>query len=327
MKSVSVIIPCYNEEKTIGLLLDALQGQTYPTARLEVVIADGMSNDQTRDRIAAYCREHPELAVLVVDNPKRVIPAGLNRAIEAASGEVIVRLDAHSIPARDYLERCVQGLESGKGENIGGVWEIRPGGEGWVARSIAAAAAHPLGVGDALYRFTQKAAYVDTVPFGAFYREALLGWGKYDETLLTNEDYELNTRIRLKGGRVWLDPEIRSVYFARSSFGALARQYFRYGFWKSRMLRRYPGTLRLRQALPPLFVLSLLGLAILALFLPLARILLLAEVVVYFLVLLSGTMSIAIRRRDPALLAGIPIAIAIMQVCWGGGFLVSLFRK
>ena len=128
-----------------------------------------------------------------------------------------------------------------------------------MAQSIAAAASHPLGVGDALYRHASKASQVDTVPFGAFKRELLALVGFFDESLLTNEDYEFNTRIRKSGGTIWLDPAIRSVYFARPTLAALARQYSRYGFWKWRMLRRYPETLRWRQGLPPLFVLSLLA--------------------------------------------------------------------
>ena len=327
MTSVSVFVPCYNEEKTIRLLLEALHQQTYPLDCLEVVLADGMSGDETRRRIAQFQTEHPQLTVRVVDNPKRNIPAGLNRAIEAARGDILIRMDAHSVPARDYVARCVEALETGKGENVGGVWEIRPGGDGWVARSIAAAAAHPLGVGDALYRYTTQASYVDTVPFGAFRRETLIGQGKYDESLLSNEDYELNTRIRKNGGRIWLDPQIRSVYFARSSFGALARQYFRYGFWKLRMLRRYAETLRPRQALPPLFVLSLIGLLGLGLVLPLARILLLIEVVVYLIALLAGAVPVALRKKDLALVAGVPCAITVMHLSWGSGFLASLLRK
>jgi glycosyltransferase involved in cell wall biosynthesis len=327
MVRVSVIVPCFNEESTIYLLLNAVLGQSFPKEELEVVIADGMSKDQTRNRIDDFKNEHPELIVRVVDNIKQFIPSGLNRAIENSVGEYIVRLDGHSVPARDYIERCVRALEEDKGENVGGVWEIRAGGTSWQARSIAEAAAHPFGVGDALYRYTTQAAYVDTVPFGAFRRDTLIRLGCYDETLLTNEDYELNTRIRQSGGRVWLDPLIRSIYYSRSSFEALAKQYFRYGFWKQRMLRRYPGTMRLRQGLPPLFVLSLLGLLILGFLSPVARILLLIEVMVYLFALLAGGLPIAMRKKDPVLAAGIPGAIIVMHLSWGVGFWMSLLRK
>jgi succinoglycan biosynthesis protein ExoA len=327
MIRVSVIVPCYNEESTIRLLLDAVLNQSFPTEELEVLVADGMSNDGTRGRIEDFQREHPELTVRIVDNVKRQIPSGLNRAIESSVGEFVVRLDAHSAPSREYIDRCICALEEGIGDNVGGVWDIRAGGIGWEARSIAEAAAHPFGVGDALYRYTTQAASVDTVPFGSFRREMLLRLGGFDETLLTNEDYELNTRIRQSGGKVWLDPLIRSTYYSRSSFGELAKQYYRYGYWKQRMLRRYPGSLRLRQALPPLFVLSLIGLLILALFWLMARYLLLFEVMVYLLALLAGGLPIAMRKKDPVLAAGIPGAIALMHLSWGTGFWMSLLRK
>ncbi len=324
MPRVSIIVPCYNEEATIRLLLKSIYEQAYPHPELEVILADGMSTDQTRAQVAVFQQAYPDLLVRVVDNPKRIIPAGVNVALAAAQGEFIIRLDGHSMPYPDYVANCIADLEQGKGDNVGGVWEIRPGGAGWIARSIAAAAAHPFGVGDALYRFTNRASAVDTVPFGAFRRRLFEQVGYYDESLLTNEDYELNTRIRQHGGVVWLDPAIRSVYFARSSLGALAKQYWRYGFWKLRMLRRYPGTLRLRQALPPLFVLGCCGLALLSSFLITARWMLVIILILYFTLLVTGSLPAAYRQKDPRLLVGIPMAIATMHFCWGAGFLRSM---
>ena len=324
MPRVSIIVPCYNEEATIQLLLKSIYDQTHPHHEIEVVLADGMSTDQTRAQVVAFQREYPDLLVKVVDNPKRIIPAALNAALEAAQGEFIIRLDGHSMPYPDYVKNCITDLEQGKGDNVGGVWEIRSAGAGFIARSIAAAAAHPFGVGDALYRFTNRAGAVDTVPFGAFRRSLFDQVGHFDESLLTNEDYEFNTRIRQHGGVVWLDPAIRSVYFARSTLCALAKQYWRYGFWKLRMLRRYPGTLRLRQALPPLFVLGCSGLALLAILLITARWMLVIILILYFTLLVIGALPVAYRQKDPRLLVGIPLAIATMHSCWGAGFLRSL---
>jgi glycosyltransferase involved in cell wall biosynthesis len=322
-----VVVPCYNEERTIRLLLDAINRQTYPRANMEVILADGLSTDGTRQQVTLFQDEHPELAVRLVDNPKRVIPAGLNVALAAAAGEYIIRLDAHSMPAPEYVERCVSALRAGSGDNVGGVWEIRPGKTGWLAESIAVAAAHPLGVGDALYRFTTRAGLVDTVPFGAFRRVTFEKIGKFDENLLTNEDYEFNARLRQAGGRVWLDPAIRSVYFARPGLGSLARQYFRYGYWKRQMLRRYAHTLRWRQALPPVFVLSLIGLLLLAPWWNMAGWLLLAEVLVYLFALLVGSAPAVLRaKKGPRLLLGVPAAIATMHLSWGTGFLWSLLN-
>jgi succinoglycan biosynthesis protein ExoA len=326
MPKISVIVPCYNEEKTIGLLLDAIYCQEFARAELEVIISDGMSSDRTRVCVADFQSAHPDLQVRIVDNPRRNIPAALNAAIRASRGEIIVRLDAHSVPAADYFKRCMAALEEGKGENVGGIWQIRPGGEGWLARSIAAAAAHPLGVGDALYRYASQPGLVDTVPFGAYRRALIDKIGPYDETLLTNEDYEFNTRIRLSGGKIWLDPAIHSVYFARPDLAALVRQYFRYGYWKYRMLRRYPGTLRWRQALPPAFVLSLAALLILALIWSPGWSLFVLELGLYALILILAGVRLALQRRDFGLAEGVPLAIAAMHFSWGGGFLASVVQ-
>ncbi len=320
---VSVIIPCYNEEATIRKLLEALRAQTYPLTKMEVVISDGLSTDATRDVIAAFQKEHGDLSVRVVDNQARTIPSGVNQAIREARGELFVRLDAHSMPIPEYVERCVEAHQTGKGDNVGGVWEIRPGAETWVAESISFAAAHPLGVGDAMYRLNAKPGAVDTVPFGSFRRELIQRIGAFDETLLSNEDYEFNTRVRESGGTVWLDPAIRSVYFSRSTFGKLAAQYWRYGFWKFKMLKRYPHTLRWRQALPPVFVLILLTLSVLSLGAPIARYLLALQLFSYFFVLGLAGLRLAMKTRKGFLIWGLPLAIATMHIAWGAGFLWS----
>jgi len=324
MPSVSIIVPCFNEQATIGKLLEAIHAQTFPRADLEVIIADGMSTDDTRAEIEAFAGSHPGLQMIIKDNPKRHIPNGLNIAIKEARGQIIIRLDAHSMPYPDYIARCVASLEAGLGDNVGGVWEVKPGASTWMAHSIAVAGIHPLGVGDALYRHTKKAASVDTVPFGAFKRELLALTGFFDETLLSNEDYEFNARIRKTGGTVWLDPSIRSIYFARTTLTGLARQYFRYGFWKWRMLRRYPNTLLWRQGLPPLFMLSLIGLGLLGFFLPLFWTFLAIEVILYAGILISAGVLAASNQRKISLVIGLPLAISCMHLSWGAGFLWSM---
>jgi succinoglycan biosynthesis protein ExoA len=324
---VSIIVPCYNEEATICHLLDSILAQTTPREQMEVVIADGLSVDATRTLITAFQQEHPDLSLKVVENKVRTIPSGLNLAIKNASGEMIVRLDAHSAPIPEYVARCVDALESGKGANVGGVWEIKPGAQTWVAESIAVAAAHPLGVGDAMYRLKAKAGAVDTVPFGSFRRSLIEKIGAFDETLLANEDYEFNTRVRQSGGVVWLEPSIRSVYFARSTFGALARQYWRYGFWKWRMLARYPSTLRWRQALPPLFVAVLIGLGFLSACFVLARIFMAAQIALYLTALISAGLISAVKKQKFTLIFGLPLAIVTMHVSWGSGFLWSMLTN
>jgi succinoglycan biosynthesis protein ExoA len=324
MPTVSVIIPCYNEEHTIGALLMAIHNQSYPLEELEVVVADGLSIDRTREEINQFQTTYPDLKVNVVDNPKKNIPSGLNRALEAAVGEYIIRLDAHSIPYPDYIQRCVEDLIRGAGDSVGGKWEINPGGDGWIAQAIALAAAHPFGVGDARYRVGGKAQFVETVPFGAFNRTLIEKIGGFNESLLTNEDYEFNVRIKLSGGGIWFDPAIRSKYFARSSLSALARQYWRYGFWKARMLRKYPGTIRWRQFIPPLFVLSLIVLLIIGFFYPPVLVFWSLEILVYLLFLLYFGLQCAMRMRDWRMIPGVAVSMVVMHIFWGSSFIWSL---
>ncbi len=324
LPQVSVIVPCYNEQETICLLLDAIYAQSYPRTQMEVILSDGLSTDQTRDCVYAFQQNHPDLAIIIVDNTRRVIPSALNRAIENAQGEIIIRLDAHSVPAPDYIERCLALLQAGRGDNVGGVWQIRPSCDTWIARSIAAAASHPLGVGDALYRLGGKARQVDTVPFGAFRRTLINQIGPFDESLLTNEDYEFNTRIRQAGGVIWFDPDIHSIYFARPKLSALAHQYSRYGYWKAQMLRRYPKTLRWRQLLPPVFVAALVILLNLAPWLEIARWFLLLQIGAYSLVLLAAGIHGSIIKKDSSLVIGLPLAISTMHLSWGTSLLWGL---
>ena len=327
LPKVSIIVPCYNEQSTIRLLLEALCEQTYPRAEMEVIVSGGLSTDGTRQAITAFQKDVPDLSVRIVDNPKRHIPSALNRAIEAARGEILVRMDGHSKPYPDYVANCITAHQAGRGDNVGGVWEIRPGADTWIAKSIAVAAAHPLGVGDALYRHAKQAAEVDTVPFGSFRRSLVERVGPFDESLLTNEDYEFNTRVRKSGGKIWLDPSIRSVYFARSTILELIRQYWRYGFWKWRMLRRYPDTLRWRQALPPLFVLSLVILLVFSAFTSFAVILLGVELFLYFSIMLLAGLHAALRSQKPYLILGLPLGIFAMHIAWGSGFLWSMLTS
>ena len=327
MALVSIIVPCYNEETTIQFLLDALYRQTFPRTQLEIVIADGISTDFTLQRIQEFQNNHPDLLIRVIKNDRRTIPSGVNAAIRNAQGDIIIRLDAHSMPHCDYVTKCVENLTQKYGDNVGGVWEIQPGKSGWLANSIALAASNPLGVGDARYRFTKQAGPVDTVPFGAFRRTLIDKVGLFDESLLTNEDYEFNTRVRRAGGTVWLDPAIRTVYFARSDLAALGRQYWRYGYWKLRMLRRYPNTIRWRQALPPMFVAGLIVLGLLAIFLPIFRWLFLSILGMYLLVLILDGLFLAIKHHDASLIIGIPLSIVVMHFSWGAAFLWSLLGR
>ena len=321
--TVSVVIPVLNEECTIVPLLRALRRQTYPVGLMQVVIADGGSQDATREMIRGYAARHPELAILLEENASGSVPAGLNVAVSRSSGEIVVRFDGHSEPFPDYIERCVAALTAGLGDNVGGRWKVMPSRRGAVPAAIAFAAVHTLGAGDARYRTGGQAGPVDTVPFGAYRRSTFEAVGPYDETLLANEDYEWNVRLRASGGCVWFDGEIQCVYRPRETYRALGRQYFRYGFWKFRMLLGAPESLRLRQAAPPAALVLAATLGVACRRRPVALVALGPMAGAYTAALVRAGLAASQGTGHRQLAASVPVALAVMHLSWATGFLSS----
>lgn len=322
---VSVVIPCYNEERFIGQVLENLSRQYSGAGQFEIIVVDGMSTDNTRGVLAQFLLEHPNVEVRLVNNPERAIPSALNLGIAAAQGDVIVRMDAHSIPSPDYIQRAVELLRRRPEVAVVGMpWRIRPGAATLTARAIALAVAHPFGIGDAKYRVaTEESAseFVDTVPFGVFAKKLWQELGGFNEELLANEDYDFNYRVRQRGGRVLLDTSGHCAYFARATFGALARQYFRYGLWKAQMVKLHPRSIKLRQLVAPVFVLSVICLTLLGWWLKPARWLLAAVFAAYALLAFAAALQLLRRDKDARLLLLIPASFLLVHLAWGVGFL------
>ncbi len=325
MNFVSIIVPCYNEEKSISFLLTALYRQNYQKDSMEIIIVDGLSTDNTIKEISSFAEVHPDLNIRVIPNSKKIIPAAINLGILNSNGEIIVRMDAHSVPDQDYIKYCVENLKNNIAANVGGKWQIIPGSESLIAKCISLAAGHPFGVGDAKYRYSQTAEYVDTVPFGAFYKSLTDEIGLFNEELLANEDYEFNVRIRNSGKKIYFDPKITTKYIARENWVDLAKQYWRYGYWKFKMLKNYPDTLRWRQAIPPVFVAGIIFLLLLALFSSTAFILISIILSVYIFVLVLGTLFSIKKTKNFLCIFGVPISIMVMHFSWGLGFIYSFF--
>jgi len=324
MNFVSVIVPCYNEEKNIGFLLDALNHQIYPHELIEIIIIDGQSTDQTLTVIKTKKEKYNNLFIKVLSNPPKNIPSALNIGIRNSSGDIIVRMDAHSIPDPNYIKFCVEDLNNQLGSNVGGRWIIIPGSESKMGKCISLAASHPFGVGDAKYRYSSEPSFVDTVPYGAFYRELIEDIGYFNEDLLANEDYEFNVRIRNSGKKIYFDPRIKTQYIARDTIMSLSKQYWRYGYWKFRMLKKYPDTIRWRQAIPPIFVTGIILLILMSIINPKVWVILCIIILLYVLILIIGTLSEIDFQTEPYCLLGTPIAIIIMHSSWGLGFIYSL---
>jgi succinoglycan biosynthesis protein ExoA len=316
---ISVVVPVRNEERYVERCIGSLMGQDYPRDRFEILVVDGRSEDATRRLLCMLQARSPGVALHVLDNPKRTISPALNIGFQAAKGEVIVRMDGHSIPESDYLRACVAALRNSGAASVGGM--VKPVGATPFGEAVALATCHPLGAGDAKYRVGAEAGYVDTVPFGAYRRDVLEQVGLFDESLLINEDYELNVRIRAAGEQIYLDPSIRFSYTPRGSPGSLWRQYFRYGWWRLETVRRHPGSLKWRQIVPPAFVTAL------ALGLVLAPMSSLAAAGLLLLLLLYGSALTSAGRRLSRAAASVGHVIAafvILHLAWGSGFITSL---
>jgi succinoglycan biosynthesis protein ExoA len=320
---VSVVVPCRNEEQYVGGVLDAIRAQDCAVA--EVVVVDGGSTDATAEIVREYASRHPGFKLRVVSAYGANISAALNTGISASTAEIIVRMDSHSRPAPDYVRRAVDALRETNAAVVGGIWRVSPGAPTLMARAIARAVAHPVGAGDAAYRLNRgrvpSRREVDTVPFGCFRRSHWQQVGGFNEDLLVNEDYEFNYRTRQKGGRIVLDNLVQCEYFARPSLRALARQYFRYGWWKARMLRRHPRSIRIRQAIPALFVPGWVVVAVTALVVPALRPAAAWAVALYAsLLLIAGVHAFGASR----LALGASVAFLTIHSSWSAG-LVSFF--
>ena len=239
---VSVIVACRNERKYIRNCLDSLCRQVLGDIKIEVLIADGMSDDGTRQILDLYRRI--VLPLRVIDNPDKIASAGLNAAIRAARGEIIIRMDAHSEYAPDYVCRCLEVLNETSADNVGGPALTRA--DGYLGRAIALAYHCAFSCGGAKFHDVEYEGYVDTVPYGCWRKSTLERIGLFDESLSRNQDDELNLRLISSGGRIWQSPRIVSWYRPRATLTALFRQYFQYGFWKVSVIRKHtkPGSWR-----------------------------------------------------------------------------------
>lgn len=227
---VSIVMPAFNEEAYIEACLRSIQRQDYPRDRIEILIADGRSTDRTRECIAEVAADDPRITV--VDNPDRLQAPGLNLLIAKAKGDVIVRMDVHCEYAPTYVSQCVAVLHATGAVNVGGAQ--RPKARTRFQHVLSSVLSSPLAVGGAKYRDANQEGFVDTVFLGAFRKDTLLEVGGYDPKAVTNEDAELNWRLRQHGGKVYLSRDIEVHYYPRDSYRALAKQYFRYGMGRAR---------------------------------------------------------------------------------------------
>jgi succinoglycan biosynthesis protein ExoA len=323
--SVSVVIPCRNEADMIRRVVESVLATDYDRGRLEVIVVDGLSDDGTREIVAELAAADPRLRLL--DNPGRVIPSALNRALGAARGEIIVRMDAHTTYPPDYVRRCVEGLVSTGADNVGGVCITRPREPTLRAHAFATALSHRFGIGNARYKLGITApTEVDAVPFGCMWRRTMLELGPYDERVARSEDFDFNRRLRARGGRLLLLPEITSYYHARSRWGEFLRHSVSNGFWVAYPMAFVPFRGSWRHYVPLMFLLALAIPALLALRWRWALVPLAAVAGAYLLAALAAAVHAAVRERRLALAGLLPLVFPALHLAYGAGTAWGLVR-
>jgi len=309
--SISVILPVLNEEAHLEDAVHSILSQDYQ-GKIEVILAVGPSHDRTLEIAQSISRR--DTRVVLVDNPSGRTAAGLNLALNKSQSPVVVRVDGHAQIPNDYLRLIVEILNKTGAVNVGGV--MAAVGTTSFERAVAGAMRSPLGVGASRFHTGGEAGVVDTVYLGAFRREALVAIGGFDERFTRAQDWELNFRLREKGGIVYFDPRLHVTYRPRSTVRALAKQYFEYGRWRRVVSRRHSGTINYRYLAPP-FALVGFSLSVIAgFFLPILFI----PAWIYLLFVLAASVRIASSIREYFLLLAV---IPTMHFAWGAGFISS----
>jgi glycosyltransferase involved in cell wall biosynthesis len=321
MTELTIIIPCRNEEGYIGACIESVLAQDYPRDQMEIIVADGMSEDKTAEIVRRYAREYP--CVRLIDNPGKIVPTGLNACISQARGDIIMRLDAHNSYPSNYASLSVRHLKEENVDNVGGLWEVVPGGNGVLGEPIVSAFTSRFGAGNAHYKTgTDKARLVDTVPFGCYRREVFERIGLFDEDLVRNQDDEFNLRLRESGGRILLCPDISSRYHARDSLRKLSKMYFQYGYFKPLVALKVGAIGTLRQLAPALLVLAvILGAVAAAVFEP-VRPAFAGMLLAYLLACLA--FSVAARPGRISSVIMMPTIFAVIHFSYGLGYLKGI---
>lgn len=321
---VSIILPICNEVRYIERCLNAVLAQDYPADRMEILIADGMSTDGTRDIVADLAARYSQFTIYILDNPGKIVPTGLNIALRRARGDIIIRVDGHCVITPNYIRNCIKHIQNDGVDGVGGPMESI--GETFLSKSIAIGVSSPFGVGGSAFRTIEdRPMLVDTIAFPAYTRQAIEKTGLFDEELVRNQDDEYNFRLRKLGGKVLLSPDIRSSYYSRSSLGSLWKQYFQYGYWKVRVLQKHPFQMSFRHFVPPAFMTALIGSVLLSIFSPYGWMLFSLVIGAYLLANFIASLWTA-GQRGWKYLSLLPVIYVILHFSYGLGFLAGLLR-
>lgn len=315
MNKVSIIIPCYNEEKFISKCLDSIINQDYPD--MEILVVDGMSEDKTREIVKQYADKHSFIKLL--DNPKKYVPSAMNIGIKHSQADVIARMDAHAVYPKTYISKSLDYLEIFNADTAGGGVETIAEDK-ITAKSIALVLSHAFGTGGSYFRLGSKEPiWVDTIFGGCYKKEVFRKVGLFNENLKRSQDIEFNLRLKYAGAKILLVPGIPAQYYAKSNLKDFFTHNIEDGIWAIYPLKFIKMPFRLRHYIPFMFISGLLGLALLS-FVNLEFFwILLSVLLVYLVFSLYFSIKVAIREKDIRLLFLMPIAFASRHFGYGFG--------
>lgn len=320
---ISIIIPCRNEGNYISRCLDSVLAQDYPGDKVEILVADGMSTDDTKKILLDYVKHHP--SVRYFENPKKIVTMGLNILIKQAKGELIARIDAHTDFPKDYVSKCVKYIQEYNVDNVGGIIVTLPGNDTLRAKTIALAMSSTFGVGNSYFRTgVKEPRLVDTVPFGCYRREVFDKIGLFDEDMIRNQDAEFNLRLIKNGGKILLAPDIVSRYYARNTFRKMITMYAQYGYFRALTAAKLGKIMGIRQTIPALFVCSLLALILGSVFFRHLIWFLFIEIAVYLAANLFFSLKISLKK-GLSLLPFLVWTFILIHFTFGYNYLRGIF--
>ncbi|MEL1134494.1 glycosyltransferase family 2 protein [Desulfitobacterium sp. THU1] len=329
MLEVSIIIPTYNEERFIKTCLDSIYGQSFPVNKMEILVIDGKSSDQTIQVVKQEI-EAGRSNLRLLENPQRIQASALNLGIRASTGKYIVRMDAHTTYDCDYVKKCVEIARDTGADNVGGIAIAT--GKTRIGKVISLALSCSFGVGNAVFRLGGIDGEVKTVPFGTFPRETFEKFGLFNESLARCEDKEFNYRIRKGGGRIFMSKDLKAFYNNRETIRGLAKQCHDNGLWNMFTLVLSPGSLSIRHFVPFVFVSSLIGIGtavlvglLTASWLQTLAWVLVIELWLYFILNIIFSMRLA-QQETYHQLPLLMLIFFVMHTSYGLGSIVGAFK-
>ena len=319
---VSIVIPMLNEIDAITRCIESILQQDYPQNCIEIVVVDGLSTDGSRERVKELTQKHSNIRMF--DNPQRRTPISLNVGIKNSQGDIVIILGAHTKIKSDFISLNVRYMREMNVPCVGGT-QVNVG-ESYMQQVIGCAMGSPFGIPSAPYRFWNKKKFVDTVVYASYDKKLFAEVGYFDEELHISEDAEFNWRIRKAGHKIFYTPEIVSYYYPRSSIARLVKQFFNYGILRVNVIKKHFAAIKAFHLLPPLFVLLTIALALLSAASSDFTVLLVTSWTIYLIYILIASLIASMQKKKMRYFLLLPAIFISMQLSWGIGFLVGIFK-